>query len=126
MHYLGIDFGLRRIGLAVSEGSLASPLKTIEVKSFKDAVEKILDLVNRENYEEIIIGLPEGKIGKTVSGFIKALRKNGLKVKEADETLSSKDALRVMIDQGIPKGKRKVNDEFAAAIILQNYLDSKI
>lgn len=125
MKYLGIDFGLRRIGLSVSEGDLASPLNTIEIKNFKDGVSKIVEFVRENGAEKIVVGLPEGKIGKTVLGFIKALRKNGLEVFEADETLSSQMALKNMIEQGVPKKKRGMEDCQAAAIILQNYLDSK-
>lgn len=124
MKYLGLDFGLKRIGLATSEGNLASPLTIIEVKNLKDAAEKIVELVEKEGFEKIIVGLPEGKMGQTVLGFIKALRKNGLDVLETDETLSTQMALKNMTEQGISKKKRRVNDSQAAAIILQDYLDS--
>ena len=63
MRYLGIDFGLRRIGLAISEGSLASPWQVLEIKNFKDGFEKISKIINDEKFEKIIIGLPEGKMG---------------------------------------------------------------
>lgn len=124
MKYLGIDFGLRRIGLATSNGELSTPYKLLEVKNLKMGVKQILELVQKEGFEKIIVGLPEGKIGKTVLEFIKALRKNGLEVIEADETLSTQVALKEMIEQGVSKKKRGMNDSAAAAIILQNYLDS--
>lgn len=125
MKYLGIDFGLRRIGLAISDGQLASPLNILEVKNFKDALDQVVNLVKKMGFEKIVVGMPEGKIGQTVSGFVKALRKNGLEVEEADETLSSKQALEQMIEKGVPLQKRKVNDSQAAAIILQNWLDEQ-
>ena len=124
MKYLGIDYGLRRIGLATSEGEIASPLRVIEVKGSKEAVEKILDLVKVESADQIVVGLPEGKMGQTVLGFIKALEKRGVDVVKADETLSSKKALQQMIDLNISKRDRKVSDDYSAAIILQDYLDS--
>lgn len=123
MRYLGIDFGLRRIGLAVSEGNLASPYKVVEGRGFTDLMEKI----KRESvgFDKVVVGLPEGKMGKTVLGFVNALKKNGLDVDTTEETLSTKLAIQQMLAINIPKKKRKINDDIAAAIILQNYLDSK-
>ena len=125
MKYLGVDFGLKRLGLSFSEGQLASPFKVIQVKNFKDAVLKIEEIVKIEGFEKVIVGLPEGKIGQTVRGFINALRKKGLEIEGADETLSSKKASLKMIELNIPKERRRVNDAIAAAIILQNYLDNR-
>lgn len=125
MKYLGIDFGLRRIGIATSEGELASPLKTIQVKGYKDGLEKVVEVIGTGGFDKIVVGLPEGKIGKTVLGFVKALKKMGLSVECSDETLSSKRALERMIELNIPKNKRRFNDEMAATIILQNWLDEK-
>lgn len=124
MKYLGVDFGLRRIGLASSEGQIASSFKTIEVISFNDSIEKILNVVNKEGFEKIIIGLPEGKIGKSVLKFINIFKKKGLDIIPVDETLSSKKALAQMIELNVSKKKRRFNDEMAAVIILQDYLDS--
>lgn len=125
MKYLGVDFGLRRIGLATSEGNLAAPLNLVEVKGFKDAVEKITQIAKQENFDKIVIGLPEGKMGKTVLGFVKALKKTGLDVDFADETLSTQQALDHMIELKIPQKKRRFRDDIAAALILQNYLDNQ-
>lgn len=124
MRYLSVDFGLKRLGLATSEGELASPLKTIEIKGFKDAVEKVERLIRAEGFKKIIVGLPEGKMGKTVLGFINSLKKRGFDVEYADETLSSQKAVAQMIELNIPKNKRHINDAYSAAIILQNWLDS--
>lgn len=124
MRYLGVDFGLRRVGLAISEGNIASPFKIIEVKNFSDAVEKVFQIVKKEDFSKIVVGLPEGKVGQTVTGFINALKKKGLDIIGVDETLSSKQAILSMIAQNAPKEKRKITDAAAAAIILQNYLDS--
>lgn len=125
MKYLGVDFGLKRVGLATSEGNFASPLKTIEVKGIVDAVLKVIALCKNEQFSKVIVGMPEGKIGKNVLGFVKKLKKEGIDVETFDETLSSIRALENMIEAGVPKEKRRVNDDQAAAIILQDYLDSK-
>lgn len=124
MKYLGVDFGLKRIGLSVSEGQIASTFKSIEVNGFNDSVEKISEVIYKEGFNKIIVGLPEGKIGKIVLKFIHVLRKKGFDVLQTDETLSSKKALEQMIKLSIPIKKRRFNDEMAAVIILQDYLDA--
>lgn len=125
MKYLGVDFGLRRVGLAASDGQLSSPLKTIDVKGFKDAVDKIVQLTKVEEFNKIIVGLPEGKVGSTVLGFINALKRLGFDVESFDETLSTQKALDKMLEANIPKEKRQVSDAYSAAIILQNWLDNR-
>lgn len=124
MKYLGIDFGLKRVGLAVSEGELVSPWQIIKVKNFTDAVEKISKIINDGDYKKIVVGLPEGKMGKNVVGFVNALGKRGFRADIADETLSSQKALETMIEKGIRREKRRYQDAYSAAEILQNYLDS--
>lgn len=125
MRYLGIDFGLKRIGLAISEqGEIATPLKIVEVSSLKDAVLKLEQIIKQEKSEKVIVGLPEGKIGKITLGFIRKLREIGFDVDSACENLSSKLALSKMIELNIPKNKRRFNDACSATIILQNYLDN--
>lgn len=126
MKFLGVDYGLRRIGFAVSEGELANPWKIIEVKSLQDAVEKVSAIIKNENFEKVIVGLPEGKMGKIVIDFVKRLKKKGINVETTDETLSSKNATSLMIDLNIPKKKRAMNDSFAASQILQNFLDDRL
>lgn len=125
MRYLGIDFGLRRIGLATSFGELASPYKVIEVKNLEDAISQVKEIVEQEGFDKVVVGLPGGKTGKVVAGFIKGLRNKGLDVVSADETLSTQKAISQMIQLGLPKKKRRANDDLAAVIILQNYLDNK-
>lgn len=125
MKYLGVDFGLKRVGLAVSEGELASPLKVIIIKNLKDATNQVEKIVKGEGFDKVVVGLPEGKIGKMVNGFINSLRRKGLAVESFDETLSSKQATFKMVQLNIPKKKRQFNDDVAAAIILQNFLDQR-
>lgn len=124
MKYLGIDFGLKKIGLAMSAGELASPWQIIDVRNFTDAVEKISRIIVDGDYNKVVVGLPEGKTGKNVAGFVNALGKRGFKVDIADETLSSQKALETMIETGIRRRKRHHEDAYSAAEILQNYLDS--
>lgn len=123
MKYLGVDFGLRRIGLAVSAGEIASPWQILEVKNFSDAVEKTSQIIREGEFDKIIVGLPEGKMGQNVLGFVAALKKRGFEVETAEETLSSKRALEAMIEQGVKQKKRRLKDAYSAAEILQGYLE---
>ena len=123
MKYLGVDFGLKRIGLAVSEGELASSWKVITTSSFSNAVDQITQIFVKEQFDLIVLGQPEGKMGKLVGKFARILSAKGIKVELADETLSSKNAAALMVELNIPKEKRKINDAVAAAQILQNFLD---
>lgn len=123
MRYLGIDFGLKKIGLAISEGELAAPLKVLEASNFQDALSKIKSLA--KDFDKVIIGKPEGKVGKKVTKLVNLLRKEGMNIEEWDETLSSHKALAYMIQSGLGKNRRKIKDAYSAAIILQEYLDEK-
>ncbi|MBI4038029.1 Holliday junction resolvase RuvX [Candidatus Daviesbacteria bacterium] len=124
MRYLGIDFGLKRAGLAISEGNLASPWKVITETSAKKLSEKIYREITGNDFDKIVVGRPEGKMGIAVSKLVKFLKSKDVDIEEADETLSTKHASEIMIQLGVPKKKRRINDDFSAAIILQNFLDN--
>lgn len=128
MNILGIDFGLKKIGLALSdsESKLAVPWGTMEVKSSLDkVVEKIKDLCQREKVGKIVIGLPESGLVEKIKRFGDNLTQaTNLPVFFEDESLTSKEALAKMIESGIKKkARRKKEDQIAAALILQNYLE---
>ena len=125
MVYLGIDYGLKKIGLAVSEGLTASPLKIIQVSSLEDAVSKVKRAINQEKADALVVGIPEsGKSREIVKKFIGEICKYATVI-EFEETLSSVDARKTMITLGKGKKQRKKEDAYAATIILQNYLDEK-
>ncbi len=123
MKYLGVDFGLRKIGLAISEGVTATPFKVIYVNSQKDALLKILEIAKSENINKIIIGIPESGVRATILKVVKKLRED-FEVETIDEHLSSKNAQATMINLGIGKEKREKEDAYSAAIILQDFLES--
>lgn len=125
MKYLGLDFGMRRVGLALSEGTLASPLKIIHGQSLDDLVAKVLEVIKIEQIDKIVIGKPEGFIGRMVEVFAELFRKKGYEVDITDETLSTQDAIANMIEGGVSKKDRRLPDAEAASIILQNYLDNQ-
>lgn len=114
MKYLGIDYGKRKIGLALSEGIMATPFGVIHVSSLEDALNKIGVVIKRENIDKVVIGKPEsGEAANMVDNFLKAF--NSVPSVIVDETLSTKAVA----------GKGKKEDSYSAAIILQNYLDEK-
>lgn len=125
MKYLGIDWGLKRIGLALSEGELASPLMSVNIAGLKDGVEKIRNLVEKEGIGVIVIGQPEGEMGVLVEKAIKELSKINVEVAVGDETLSTQIAKKEMINLRKGKKARRDDNAMAAAIILQRYLDEK-
>ncbi len=127
MKILSLDFGLRNIGLATSQGQLAEPLKSIRInRGLKQAVNKIALICQQNKFEKIVIGLPEGKLKATVIGFARQLeKKTNLKVDFLPEDFTSFNARQKMIEGGKALKKRKTDEHtVAACLILQEYLDT--
>lgn len=125
MKILCLDWGLKKVGLAYSEGDLASPLTNLIIKGLDDGVKQVVELVKKEGIIKVVIGLPEGEMGKKVEKAVKLFQKNKIAVETTDETLSTRDAKELAIEMGMGKKARKDDDSFSAAIILQRYLDEK-
>lgn len=126
MRYLGIDYGKRKIGLAVSEGQIASPLKVLEVSSLKDALEKVGRIIEVEKIDRVVIGVPEsGEAKSIVKKFIEGMKNNEkVKIIETEETLSSVEAREFMIELGLGQKMRQEEDAYSAVLILQRFLNS--
>ncbi|MCX6726156.1 MAG: Holliday junction resolvase RuvX [Candidatus Shapirobacteria bacterium] len=125
---LGIDYGLKKIGLALTDGYLAEPFKVIKVnKDIKEVTYKIVTICEKEKIEEIVIGLPESGLVERIKGFGSDLGKlTGLPINFQDENLTTQDAIVKMIEAGKRRKFRKEKeDQIAAAIILQDWLDKK-
>lgn len=124
MKYLGIDYGEAKIGLAISEGEIAKPL---EVCSIQYAVYSIKNICQREKIEKIVVGISEGKMAEKTRKFGEELQRvTGLPVEYWDETLTSQEAVKKMIEAGKPQMKKKSSEHsIAAALILQDYLDNQ-
>lgn len=125
MNILGIDFGLKNVGLAFSSGDLVEPLDQIKVKNQKDLLEKISRICRVNRVQKIVIGVEEGKIGKKAKKFGVDLE-NWVKLPVLfhSETLTSKEATKKMVEAGKPLKKRqKQSHLIAACLILQDYLD---
>ncbi len=123
MRYLGIDYGLKKVGLAVSEGELARPLSIVQTNSLAEALSKVQSIIDKEMIDQVIIGISEGKSGEITRRFAEELRKN-VEVLEVEETLSTQKSKELMLEMGISQKKRRQDDAYSAALILQNFLDS--
>ncbi len=130
---LGLDVGDRRIGVALSdEGRLiASPHSVYTRVGYSPDVKHILRLCQETGAELIVCGLPknmDGSVGfqaEKVMAFADKLREAGLDVVYQDERLSTVSAHQALIAGGVRRDDRKgVVDKVAAAVILQQYLDS--
>jgi putative holliday junction resolvase len=130
MPILGVDFGLKRSGLAASdaEDQYALPLETVPTE---ELLQVILSLREQEGFETIVLGEPISIKGhgnamtEKVGVFKKELESKAFKVFLMDERYSSRLALRSMASAGLrAKKSKKAKDEMAACIILQDYLDS--
>ncbi len=126
MIYLGIDFGLKHLGLSIAEGPLASPLTQYSYTSDTIAFNYLKQLIADQQVETIVIGLPEGKMQQNVKNFANKLKEfTNLPVHFQDETLSTKEAQRMLFQAHKPQKKRRLDHQAAATLILQAYLDDQ-
>jgi putative holliday junction resolvase len=134
---LGIDYGERRIGLALSDptGIIAQPLPTLERRRGKrPPVAPLARLVEEHAVAAIVLGLPLTPAGdesdwtREVRAFGAALaERTGLPVAYLDERMTSARAERAVRSMGLSKEQREEKgrvDAAAAVLILQAYLDS--
>lgn len=135
MRTMGLDYGERRIGVAISDafGWTAQGSEVIDKKLVKDELGRIEELVKLHEVDNVIVGLPKnmngtiGPSGENCIAFAERLRqKLGLPVQLWDERLTTVAAERTLLEADVSRSKRKqVIDKMAAAILLQSYLDSK-
>lgn len=132
---LSIDYGRKRIGIAVSDPAriIANGLKTVpsgQIWTFLD------DYLSRENVTQFVVGFPRklnndpSEAVEFVNPFVRKLRKKykTIPVELVDERFTSKLAMRTMIDGGLKKKDRRnraLVDTISATIILQSFLDQQ-
>jgi putative Holliday junction resolvase len=132
---LGIDWGARRAGFALSDhtGFLASPLELKEVRSKDELVGIAIEVGKEHDVVAFVVGIPYnmngtlGEMGVAASEFADLLEaRSGLPVHRWDERLSTVQADRALIRGGMSRKKRKAKrDVMAARIILQSFLDAQ-
>lgn len=134
MRALGIDLGERRIGVAVSSGSIASPLETVH-RSGDRAVDhrRLLAIAEEWGVDTIVVGLPlsldgsEGPAARAARAEMAELAAaTSCTVVPYDERLTSVTANRLLREGEVPgRSRRRVVDRLAAAVLLQAWLDGR-
>ena len=136
MRILGLDFGSKTVGVAVSDGLFltAQGVETIERKDenkLRKTCARIEELIAEYEITEIVLGLPknmnntEGERVEKTKAFGEMLeRRTGLPVHYWDERLTTVAAEQILMESGVRRENRKaVIDKVAAGLILQGYLD---
>lgn len=133
--YFGLDLGSKTCGIAISlSGVIAQDLTTIRFKEedYQDCLEQLIPLIKEHQIDIIVLGYPKhmnndvGIRGKISEDFKILLEKSlPVTVKLQDERLSTSSAIKILSDNKKKKDKqKKLKDQVAAQIILQNYLDT--
>ena len=132
MKVIGIDFGLSKVGLAISDpsGIIALPLKVLRYKNKEDLLSELQDISKEKDVNKFVIGYPismnykENEMTKIIDSFKQDMENLDFEVVLEDERLSSEYAKKIMIEQDVKVSRNKeMVDLTAASIILQTYLD---
>ncbi len=136
MRVLGIDYGERRVGIAVSDpsGTIALPLTMLDRHTCGDLTEAVVGQVTATGAVAIVVGLPlnmngtHGPMAEAAQAFADGLRcRLGIPVLTYDERLSSCEVERVLLAADMSRKRRRdVRDKLAAQVILQAYLDREV
>lgn len=132
---LALDFGKRRIGLAISDelGITAQGLETLQRTNIREDLERLAQLIRERNVSLILMGNPlhmsgaESRQAEHVRDFASRLKAlTGIDLEFWDERLTTVAAQRVLKESGISIQKRaQAVDRLAAVILLESYLDSR-
>lgn len=131
---LGIDYGEKNIGLAISDPNnhFALPLETIN--NGQNLIETLKEIISSKNINCIVVGLPLNLKGEPtkkteeVERFIKMLEnKLNIGIKKVDERLTTREAYNYLMElkELSHSKKKKKTDTLAASLILQKYLDNE-
>jgi len=131
---LGLDFGKRRIGLALSDelGITAQGLPTLTRNARSEDFDYLSELIGGRQVTRVVVGYPlnmngsEGAQARQAVQFGRTLANRcGVEVTMWDERLTTREAARVLSDSGVGLRKRQgAIDKLSAVLILQSYLDS--
>lgn len=135
---MALDYGRRRIGVAVSDptGTIASPHSAVRHDADPDEPsEELLSLVEELEAARVVVGIPrhmdgsEGEMAEEARAFASALAgAAGVPVETWDERLSSSAARQALIDTGVPRQKRREKgrvDAMAATLVLKAWLAAR-
>lgn len=120
---LAIDYGTKRIGLAVNKAGLVEPLAILINDGF--LFKKLTQILKEEKIELILVGISENKMAQKTKEFAQELgKKTKLPIEFTDETLSSKNVHQKLAHSHMKLKKRqKPIDHYAAAEFLQEWLE---
>jgi len=129
---LAIDYGQKRVGLAVTD-QLRISAQGLDTVHVSEVFDYIMDYVSKEPVDVIVIGEPKtmdnqaSDASRFIEPFVKRLKKNlpDITIVRMDERFTSKMAFQTMIDAGLSKKKRankELVDKISATIILQSFL----
>lgn len=135
--YLGLDLGSVTCGVSFSDtGFIARTIKTIRFKpdDYNMALDKVLDIVDREKPDVIVLGLPlllnddVGPRAQICLEFGEVLeQESGIPVKMQDERFTTAVAESILLEADVSRKKRKKKiDQLAAVQILQTWLDRNV
>ncbi|TGE34182.1 Holliday junction resolvase RuvX [Desulfosporosinus sp. Sb-LF] len=133
MRIMGLDFGSKTIGVAVSDSLFWTAQGVKTIRRSKKEIDELRELIREYEVMEIVIGYPKnmnGTLGprcESTDEFAELLRSEfGLPVELWDERLSTVAAQRTLLEADVSRAKRKlVIDKMAAVFILQGYLDRR-
>ena len=129
---IGIDFGLSKVGLSISDPLkiISIPLKVIKYKNRKELLSKLQEIALENDVKSFVVGYPlnmnnkKNEMTKLVDDFFVELKNLNFNVFLQDERLSSESAKKIMREQNIKTGNNKEHiDLIASTIILQSFLD---
>jgi putative holliday junction resolvase len=133
MKLMGIDYGRRRIGVAVSdeEGRLARSVGIVDRKTHPNYIDELIKIITQENPAAIIFGLPlniddeETAMSHEVREFATSISQRvNLPIRFIDESFTSKKAAELMMHRKKKARRDKsLSDKIAACLILQEYIE---
>lgn len=133
MRIMAVDYGRQRVGVAVSDphGTISQPLSTLKVTSVRQAAQQLSDLIRELDIGHVIVGYPCSLDGAPtdmaheVERFVRTLKKSvNIGIELWDERLTTQYARVTLKAMGVRRQK-KVVDQVAACIMLDEYLKSK-
>ena len=135
MRILALDYGTRRVGVAISDEleMIATPLGYLDAQPRGKLLDQIAQLVAERGVGLVVVGMPRnmdgsyGPAAEQVREFVEMLEKRlSVPVKTWDERLTTAQAEKLLLQADVSRKKRKKKvDQIAAAILLQSYLDSR-
>lgn len=133
---MGVDFGLKRVGLAVCDANriLATPLPVYKTKSMRNTIDRVAEVAKERGACGIVIGLPLNLDGteSEASGRVRAFARNlervaGVPTALVDERLTTVEADELLAEAGVKTRteRDRLIDGMSATVILQSFLDKR-